>query len=106
MNSHAYLAKRLIELGDKYSNEPLIKLLSYHRAFEEYVIAKLISNGVKEEYPSILNKMIDKIKEDKELYEIYSDIIDEMFNYVITQEVSEGKYYEKIKSLITTLSED
>jgi hypothetical protein len=103
MNTHVYLAKKLIELGDK-SNNKIIKLLAYHRALEEYILASLINSGIKEEYPKIIEIMLNKIKEDSNLYEIYSYIIDQMFNYILNDEIDES-IYNKIKELIINLSD-
>ncbi|MEM1627188.1 MAG: hypothetical protein QXV69_07975 [Sulfolobaceae archaeon] len=51
--------------------------------------------------------MLDSIKNDKYLYDIYSRFIDEMFNYIINGEIKEDieDIYAKVKKLVFSLQE-
>ena len=78
------LAEKLLELAEKY-NDPVIKLSALLDTIEA-----LVDGETKYE-------IYNNIKKDEKLYKIYSEILDEMFNYVLS-----GNLDQEIVSKIQT----
>jgi len=65
------LAEKLLELAEKY-NDPVIKLSALLESIEA-----LVEGENKYE-------VYENIKKDEKLYRVYSEILDEMFNYILS----------------------
>ncbi|QGR19676.1 hypothetical protein [Stygiolobus azoricus] len=83
------LAIKLLEIAE-VEKDPAIKLSALLECIENLV-------EVDDSEPDFKKKVLDTIRQDKELYEIYERIIDGMFDLIITGSVTE------IDSLVTAV---
>ncbi|BFH73967.1 hypothetical protein SJAV_19110 [Sulfurisphaera javensis] len=102
MNSHVYLAKHLLELS-KNSSDNIIKLQALLRCVEELAIYKYKIDDSMENYQKIT---INFIKNDKELYDLYSIVLDLIFYYLLGGEnINVSEIEEKINEKINQIKE-
>jgi|ECHhosMinimDraft_1075155.scaffolds.fasta_scaffold02209_2 hypothetical protein len=101
MNSHAYLARQLLEFCE-ISNDSTVKLLALLRSIEELTIYKYNIADSLEGYQSV---MLNYIKDDEKLYKLYSAIIDEMFHYLLGNEIKLYDIIQELKNEINQIEE-
>ncbi|WP_218258051.1 hypothetical protein [Saccharolobus shibatae] len=99
MNSHAYLARQLLEFCE-ISDDPTVKLLALLRSIEELAIYKYNIDDSLEGYQSV---MLNYIKGDEKLYKLYSAVIDEMFNYLLENEVKLDDIIQELRAEVNQI---
>ncbi|AOL15425.1 hypothetical protein BFU36_00265 [Sulfolobus sp. A20] len=97
MDSHEYLAKNLLELAE-ISRDPVVKLSALLDCLEEYALFKF---QLKDSIVDYRYLIIENMKKsDSKIYELYSEVIDEMFNYLISGKCNE-ELVKRVKELIS-----
>ncbi len=95
MDSHEYLAKKLLELAEA-SRDPAVRLSALLDCLEEYALSKFQLKDSTIDYRHLL---VDYMKKgDSKVYELYSEVIDEMFDYLVS-----GKYDEELVKRVKEL---
>lgn len=96
MNSHAYLAKKLLKLAE-ISNENAVRLQALLRCIEELACYKYNIDDSTDTYQI---DMLNLIKKDEDLYELYNEVLDEMFYYLL------GEYDIDLKETIERVNRE
>ncbi|MCW1302511.1 MAG: hypothetical protein QXX36_02715 [Candidatus Rehaiarchaeum fermentans] len=99
MNSHKYMVKSLLELA-RTKQDAVFKLQCLLEAIEETAI---LIFKIKDNNPKYKDEVMKYIKNEKELYSIYSRVIDETFNYIINGEFDEGLINDVEKAVLRRL---
>jgi hypothetical protein len=85
VNSNKYIAIKLLELA-KNNKDPVFILQCLLEAIERTALA---ISKVKDSEPDYKVNLLEVIRKDEELYISYSYVIDEMFNYILNEEIDE-----------------
>jgi len=101
MNSHAYLAKQLFKMSE-ISTDATVRLSALLRCIEEIAIFKYNIDDSVEGYKSA---MLNYMKNDEKIYKLYSKILDEMFYYLLNEEVDLNSVIEDIRKEVNQIEE-
>ena len=99
MNSHAYLAKQLFKMAETSTDET-VKLSALLRCIEEIAIFRYNIDDSVEDYQSV---MLNYIKNDDKIYKLYSEILDEMFYYLLSDEVNLNSVIEDVRKEVNRI---
>ncbi|MEM0085408.1 MAG: hypothetical protein QW743_08845 [Candidatus Methanomethylicia archaeon] len=93
------MVKSLLELA-RTKQDAVFKLQCLLEAIEETAI---LIFKIKDNNPKYKDEVMKYIKNEKELYSIYSRVIDETFNYIINGEFDEGLINDVEKAVLRRL---
>jgi hypothetical protein len=79
VNSHEFLAHNLLEIAKK-SSDPIVRLSALLRAIEEFALFKF---NLPDHLMESQKLMVERIRDDKELYEAYTLVLDDIFNFLL-----------------------
>lgn len=101
MNSHAYLAKQLLKISEN-TNDNTVKIQAIMRCIEEIATYKYNLDDSSQDYKKML---VATIRNDKELYHLYSQILDIIFYYLLGEEVKIDDIKKKVEEIVNQIKE-